>query len=236
MTMDATPRDLYNDQAPIRYQKFAPSARKVLLLRDPASRVISHLSYASPRSAALLHEINDLLLAAVRSFSSSLAGSAAALPATNEGHSAVYFGAWRACQGSNPARRPEMKLVCNAIARSLYAYQVSHWWRNGAIHPNNTLVAVAKCARQHQPRFWAEVVDFLADGHPGILAGAAGHKACLAAQRGFRNQNPAARLPVRDGTRRRLEAFFAPHNRLLWDFLATRFERFQPSPCLDWMG
>ncbi len=236
MTMDATPKDICNDQAPIHFVRFAPFARKVLLLRNPVARVISHLAmsvdHSDPTShSTLVREIDDLIHAALASFSSSLTDPA--LPTTNAEHSRVYIQAWRACADSNRTRSDEMELICNAVARSLYAYQVSHWWRNGALHRNNTLIAASDCAHAHPARFWAEVVDFLADGHPLLLRDAAQRKACLAAQPGFANVR-GRRLAVGNRTRRSMEAFFAPHNDRLWAFLARHFESFDASPCLDW--
>ena len=236
MTIDATPKDLCNDQAPIYFERLAPLARKVLLLRNPVARVISHLAMFVDRfdpssHSTLVREIDNLIHAALASFASSLTDPV--LPATNAEHSRVYIKAWRDCAGSNQTRGNEMQLVCSAVAKSLYAYQVSHWWRNGALHRNNTLIAVSDCARAHQPHFWGEVVDFLADGHAPLLRDAAESKACLAAQPGFANVRGRG-LAVGNGTLRRMEAFFAPHNARLWDLLARHFDRFEASPCLNW--
>ena len=220
----------------MHFQRFAPSARKVLLLRNPVTRVTSHLSMAVDISDVsstnnVIREVDDLILAALASFSSSL--SDLALPKTNAEHSNVYIKAWRDCIGSNSTRRDEMELVCNAIARSLYAYQVSHWWRNGALHHNNTLIAVSECSRVSQPLFWAEVVDFLADGYAPILRNAAKYKACLAEKTGFAHVR-GYRLAVRNSTLVRMEAFFAPYNDLLWALLARHFGPFDAPGCLDW--
>ena len=236
MTMDATPKDLCNDQAPAYFERFAPFARKVVLLRNPVARVVSHLAMAVNHSdpaavSTLVREIDDLIHAALASFSSSLTDPE--LPATDAEHSGVYIRAWRDCAASNRTRADEMELVCNAVARSLYAYQLAHWWRGGALHRNNTLIAASDCARAHPPAFWAEVVDFLADGHAPLLRDAARRRACLAAQPGFANVR-GLRLAVRGATLRRMEAFFAPHSARLFAFLARHCDRFEAPPCLDW--